>query len=382
MKNFLPSEYKKNTKLKINHSYLVEQFSDYTKIFKEIEKIVKKGDYTLGKTVDECERNFALRTGAKFAISVGNGTDALFLTLKALNIGVGDEVITTPYTFIATVGSIVTSGAKPVFVDIKDDYNIDEGKIELAITKKTKAIIPVHWAGRPCELDKIKSIAKKYNLKIIQDACHGIGSRFKNKHLINFGDACTYSMHPLKNLNIWGDGGFIVTQNGKLAKKLYLLRNHGLINRNKCKVFGFNSRLDTIQAAVANYKMKNKLDNITRKRINNAKLFDKLFKSKRNIKTVKRFSHLKEVFHLYHINVEKRNKLQKFLIKNSVDAKVHYPIPVHLHPAAKYLKYKKRDFPIAEKMANTSLSLPVHEFIKEKHIKFMVDLIDKFYQKI
>ena len=174
MKNFLPSVYKKNIKLKINHSYLVEQFSDYKKIFKEIEKVVKKGDYTLGKMVEECERNFALRTGAKFAISVGNGTDALFLTLKALNIGVGDEVITTPYTFIATVGSIAASGAKPVFVDIKDDYNIDEGKIELAITKKTKAIMPVHWAGRPCELNKIKSIAKKYNLKIIQDECHVI----------------------------------------------------------------------------------------------------------------------------------------------------------------------------------------------------------------
>ncbi len=188
-------------------------------------------------------------------------------------------------------------------------------------------------------------------------------------------------MHPLKNLNVWGDGGFIVTNKSKLAKKLYLLRNHGLKNRNKCEIFGYNSRLDTIQAAVANYKMKNKLDNITRKRINNAKLFDKLFNLKKNVKTVKRFPHLKEVFHLYHINVEKRDKLLKFLVKNSVDAKVHYPIPMHLQPAAKYLKYKKGDFPTAEKMANTSLSLPVHEFIKEKHIKFVVDLIDKFYKK-
>ena len=381
MKNFLPKEYKKNRKLKINHSYLVEQFADYTKIFKEVEKVVKRGDYTLGKEVDICEKNFAKRTGAKYAISVGNGTDALLLTLKALNIGSGDEVITVPYTFIATVGSIVTAEAKPVFVDIKEDYNMDENKIVTAITKKTKAIMPVHWAGRPCELDKIYSIAKKYKLHVVQDSAHVIGARFKKKHLINFGDACTYSMHPLKNLNVWGDGGFVVTNKKPLAKKLYLIRNHGLKNRNSVEIFGYNSRLDTIQAAVANYKMKNKLNNITNKRIKNATMLDKLLSKNENVTTVKRLKHLKEVFHLYHINVKKRDLLQKYLIKNNIDAKVHYPIPIHLQKAAKYLKYKKGDFPIAEKMANTSLSLPVHEFIDERHIKHMVHYINKFYLK-
>jgi len=381
VKNFLPKEYKKNRKLKINHSYLVEQFADYTKIFKEVEKVVKRGDYTLGKEVDICEKNFAKRTGAKYAISVGNGTDALLLTLKALNIGSGDEVITVPYTFIATVGSIVTAEAKPVFVDIKEDYNMDENKIVTAITKKTKAIMPVHWAGRPCELDKIYSIAKKYKLHVIQDSAHVIGARFKKKHLINFSDACTYSMHPLKNLNVWGDGGFVVTNKKPLAKKLYLIRNHGLKNRNNVEIFGYNSRLDTIQAAVANYKMKNKLNNITNKRIKNATMLDKLLSKNKNVTTVKRLKHLKEVFHLYHINVKKRDLLQKYLIKNNIDAKVHYPIPIHLQKAAKYLKYKKGDFPIAEKMANTSLSLPVHEFINERHVKYMVHYINKFYFK-
>ena len=381
MKNFLPADYKKNQKLKINHSYLVEQFSDYSKIFKEVEKVVKKGDYTLGKEVDTCEKNFAKRTGAKYAISVGNGTDALLLTLKALNIGQGDEVITVPYTFVATVGAIVTAGAKPVFVDIKEDYNIDESKIKTAITNKTRAIMPVHWAGRPCEMDKIYSIAKKFKLNIIQDSAHIIGARFKKKHLVNFGDACTYSMHPLKNLNVWGDGGFIVTNKKPLAKKLYLIRNHGLKNRNKVEIFGFNSRLDTIQAAVANYKMKNKLDNITAKRIKNAKMLDKLLSKNVNVITVKRLKYLKEVFHLYHINVKKRDQLQKYLIKNNIDAKVHYPIPVHLQKAAKYLKYKKGDFPVAEKLADTSLSLPVHEFIDERHVKHMANTINKFYYK-
>ena len=160
MKNFLPSQYNKNSKLKLNHSYLVEQFADYSKIFNEIQKIVRKGDYTLGDEVNKFEKNISKITGAKFAIGVGNGTDALYLSLKALNIGRNDEVITTPFTFVGTVGSIVTAGAKPVFVDIKEDYNINEEKIEKVITKKTKAIMPVHWSGRPCELKTISKIAK------------------------------------------------------------------------------------------------------------------------------------------------------------------------------------------------------------------------------
>ena len=381
MKNFLPKQYKKTTKLKINHSYLVEQFADYSKIFKEIEKVVKRGDYTLGDKVNEFEKNLSKRTGAKFIIAVGNGTDALYLSLKALNIGAGDEVITVPYTFISTVASIVNAGAKPVFVDIKEDYNIDEKKIESAITKKTKAIMPVHWAGRPCELDKIKIIAKKYNLKIVQDGSQGIDSRFKKKQLVYYGDICTYSMHPLKNLNIWGDGGFIATNNKKIADKLYLLRNHGLENRNNSKIFGYNSRLDTIQAVVANYKLKNKLDGVTKKRMKNSNLFDKFFKINSNVRVMKRLPHLKEVFHLYHINVNRRDQLQQYLISKSVDAKVHYPIPIHLQTAAKFLKYKRGDFPVAEEMANTSLSLPVHEFIKDSDIKYVADLINKFYLK-
>tara|TARA_Y100000590_G_scaffold439646_1_gene563930 strand:- start:1143 stop:2303 length:1161 start_codon:yes stop_codon:yes gene_type:complete len=378
--NYLPKQYRKNKNIKINHSYLIEQFSDYRKIFNRMEKVIKKGDYTLGEEVNKFEKNLSKRMGAKFTISVGNGTDALFLVLKALNIGKNDEVITTPYTFIATVGSIVTAGAKPVFVDIKDDYNIDEKKIEKAITKRTKAIMPVHWAGRPCELDKIKSIAKKYKLKIIQDSCHGIDSRFRNKHLVSYGDACTFSLHPLKNFNVWGDGGFILTQNPKLAKKLYLLRNHGLVNRDTCKIFGFNSRLDTIQSVIANYKLKNKLNNITQKRIKNATKLDKLLKKIKHVTTVERFPYLKEVFHLYHINVEKRDQLKKYLTKNNIDAKIHYPKPIHLQPAAKFLKYKKGDFPNAERMAKTTLSLPVHEFITEKHILYMVNLINNFYR--
>ena len=380
-KNYLPKQYKKDSNLSINHTYLIEQFSDYRKIFNRISKVIKKGDYTLGNEVDRFEQKISKRMGSKFTISVGNGTDALFLALKALNIGQGDEVITTPYTFIATIASIVTSGAKPVFADIKDDYNIDENKIEKLITKKTKAIMPVHWAGRPCELDKIRKIANKHNLKIIQDSCHGIDSKFKKKNLVDFGDICTFSLHPLKNLNVWGDGGFMLTHNKQLAKKLYLLRNHGLKNRDTCEVFAFNSRLDTIQATVANYKLEKKLDNITSKRIKNANLLDKLLANNKNVKTIVRKKYLKEVFHLYHINVKNRDGLKEYLIKNNVDAKIHYPKPIHLQPAAKFLKYKVGDFPIAESIAKSTISLPVHEYISEKDISRMAKLIDQFYLK-
>ena len=164
--------------------------------------------------------------------------------------------------------------------------------------------MPVHWAGRPCELDKLRKIANKHKLKIIQDSCHAIDSRFKGRHIVSFGDACTFSLHPLKNFNVWGDGGFILTQNLNLAKKLYLLRNHGLLNRNTCKIFAYNSRLDTIQAAVANYKLKNKLTNITKKRIRNANLFDKYLSNVDEVLTVERKKYLKEVYHLYPLNVK------------------------------------------------------------------------------
>ena len=378
-KNFLPNQYQQDSKLLLNHSYLIEQFSDYKKIFKEVEKVIKKGDYTLGNQVDKFEQNIRKLMGSKFAIGVGNGTDALYLVLKSLDIGKGDEVITTPYTFIATVASISTAGAKPVFVDVKEDYNIDENKIEKKITKKTKAIMVVHWSGRPCELEKLSKIAKKHNLKLIQDSCHAIESRYKSKHIVNFGDACTFSMHPLKNLNVWGDGGFIITNKKKLAQRLYLIRNHGLKDRNTCLEFSYNSRLDTIQAAVANYKIKNKLNRITNKRIHNAKKLDKLLKNIKQVKTVNRLNYLKEVFHLYQINVTDRNRLMKFLIKHGIDAKIHYPTPIHLQPAAKYLNHTVGDFPVAEKIAKTTLSLPVHEYIKEKDLINIARVINKFY---
>jgi len=380
--NFLPNQYEETYEKEINHNYLREQFSDYKKIFKKIEVVIRKGDYTLGRAVDEFEKRFAKVTGSNFAIGVGSGTDALLLSLRALGIGDSskNEVITTPFTFYATVGSIVTSGARPVFVDVKADYNIDPNKIEAAITENTKAILPVHWSGKPCDMDPICVLAEKYNLKIIEDSCHGITAKYKGRFAGSFGDTGCFSMHPLKNLNVWGDGGFVCTQSEELANKLILMRNHGLSSRDNCEMFAYNSRLDTIQAVVGNHLM-DYLPLITKKRITNSLTFDSELANIKQVTIPPRdLDHVLQVFHIYSLRYERRDELMEFLQVNGVDAKAHYPVPMHLQPAAKEYGYKVGDFPVAEAIADSTLSLPVHEFITKSQIDKVVSLIREFYK--
>ena len=370
MKNYLINQYKKNKKFKINHNYLSQQFKNYKTILDKIAIVVRRNDFTLGKEVDKFENKIKKLLKSRYVVSVGSGTDALMLSLKALGIREGDEIITTPFTFYATIGAIVTAGAVPKFVDVKDDYNIDELLIEKAITKKTKAIMPVHWAGRICEMSKIKAISKKYKLPIIEDSCHAILGKYKNKFAGTFGAYGCFSMHPLKNLNVWGDGGFVICANSQLYKKMKLLRNHGLVSRDKNLIFGYNSRLDTIQAAVGIEALK-KLKNTTSKRISNSMFLDKIFSKNMNIIIPKREKYLKEVFHLYHVRFQKktiRDKVLKELIKNKIDGKIHYPTSMHLQPAAKIYGYKKGDFPVSENLSQTSISLPVHEFLDKQDL--------------
>jgi len=341
--------------------------------------VVRRNDFTLGKEVDKFENKIKKLLKSRYVVSVGSGTDALMLSLKALGIREGDEIITTPFTFYATIGAIVTAGAVPKFVDVKDDYNIDELLIEKAITKKTKAIMPVHWAGRICEMSKIKAISKKYKLPIIEDSCHAILGKYKNKFAGTFGAYGCFSMHPLKNLNVWGDGGFVICANSQLYKKMKLLRNHGLVSRDKNLIFGYNSRLDTIQAAVGIEALK-KLKNTTSKRISNSMFLDKIFSKNMNIIIPKREKYLKEVFHLYHVRFQKktiRDKVLKELIKNKIDGKIHYPTSMHLQPAAKIYGYKKGDFPVSENLSQTSISLPVHEFLDKQDLLKMSKIILK-----
>jgi dTDP-4-amino-4,6-dideoxygalactose transaminase len=377
-KNFLPKQYEQTNKLGINHNYLDQQFSDHEAIWAKMREVIIRGDFTLGSDVDLLEKEYALISGTNHAIGVGSGTDAIFLSLKALGVGVGDEVITTAFTFYATIGAIVTAGAKPVFCDIRADYNIDPSEIEAKITPATKAILPVHWSGKPCDMDAIAEIAQKYNLAIVGDACHAISANYKGRTAGSLGTLACFSFHPLKNLNVWGDGGIITTNSDELADKLRLMRNHGLVGRDECRIFAYNSRLDTIQAVVARHLL-GKINHITESRVEHADYFDKELRSVSQIIIPKRDADIYQVYHIYSICCQRRNELQNYLIENGVDAKVHYPIPMHLQPAANYLGHKKGDFPIAETIADSTISLPVHEFISRDQQDYVIKLIKDFY---
>ncbi len=380
--NFLPQQYIDDKKLNILHNYLTPQFSDYKKILKKIEKVIKNNDFTLGKEVDFFEDNIKKLIKQKYVVAVGSGTDALMLSLKCLGIREGDEVITTPYTFYATIGAIVTAGAVPKFVDVDDDYNINPDLIEKAITKRTKAILPVHWSGRICKMDEIIRISKKHNIPIVEDSCHAIEAKYKNKFAGTFGAFGCFSLHPLKNLNVWGDGGYVVIKNKKDYKKMLLMRNHGLVGRNKNLLFGYNSRLDTIQAVVANHLLK-KIKKITSSRIKNSLYLEKNLKKFEHLSFKNRENNLKEVYHLYEIRVKNpnlRDKLVRFLRAKGIDAKIHYPIPMHLQPASKIYKLKKGMFPKSELIANTTISLPVHEHLSQKQLDKILNAFEKFFK--
>ena len=379
MKNFYPDQYKNDKKFEISHNYLSQQFADYEDIFHKIKEVVLDNDFTLGNKVNELEEDIANECGTKYAIGVGSGTDAIMLSLKSLGIREGDEVITSTYTFYATIGAIVTAGAKPIFADCAEDYNIDISKIEEKITSKTKAIVPIHWTGRPCDMDPLMEISRKYSIPIVEDACHALQGEYKGKRCGSFGETGCFSFHPLKNLNVWGDGGIIVTDNKQLADELKLLRNHGLKDRNTCVKFAYNSRLDTLQAVIAKHLIDNRLNLITKSRINNAKLYDKHLGDIHSLKIPERVPHNKEVFHLYTFQADQRDDLAFYLQKNGVDAKIHYPIPMHMQPAAKKYNHNIGDFPVAEELCKTTISLPVHEFVSEREILHVSQLIKKFY---
>lgn len=377
--NYLPEQYRRTRQATVNHNYLKEQFADYDHIFEKIKRVVLDGDYTLGEEVDRLEAEFAQLCGTRHAIGVGSGTDAIFLSLRALDIKPGDEVITTPYTFYATIGAIVTSGARPIFADVCDDGNIDPKQVERAISSKTRAIVPVHWSGRACNLTDLTQISNHFEIPIISDSCHAVKATYKGRNVAQFGLANCYSFHPLKNLNVWGDGGIVTTDSDDLAQRLRLLRNHGLRNRDECEVFAYNSRLDTIQAVVARHMLP-KLENITETRIRNAYFLDSKLSHVKQIRIPNRRQSCREVFHIYSVFCQNRDALQRQLVDRGFDAKIHYPVPMHLQPAADFLGHSRGDFPAAESLAATTLSLPVHEFINTEQLDQMIAVILKFYE--
>ncbi len=365
--------------MEVSYSYLKEQFSNPEQILDDIRKLVKSGDFTLGKELERFEKSFSAFVQTKYAVGVGTGTDALRLSLLALGIGQGDEVITAANTFYATAGAIATIGARPVFVDVADDYNIDTDLIEDAITERTKAVIPVHLNGCPADMENLMEISRKHAIPVVEDACQAIGAEIDGRKVGSFGVTGCFSFHPLKPINVWGDGGMIVTNSEKLRGKLLLLRNHGLINRDECEFFGYNSRLDTLHAVVGNHLIKD-ADWIINTKIENARLYDEEFSKLPDITIPPREKSFKNVFHNYVIMVEKRDKLLGFLKGQGIDAKIHYPIPLHLQKASRYLGYKRGDFPVTEFQADHMISLPVHQHLTGEQKKYVVQKIKEFFR--
>ena len=344
-----------------------------------INEICQSQMLCLGPAVAKFEEEIAEYCGCKYALGVSSSSDALLVSLMALEIKPGDEVITTPFTFFATAGAIARLGAKSIFVDIDPDtFNIAPAKIEEKITDKTKAIIPVHIFGQNAQMKLILNIAKKYNLAVVEDACQSIGAIQDGKKAGTFGDLGCFSFYPTKNLGAFGDGGLVTTNDDSLIEKLKIYRDHGQDPRYFYKVVGGNFRLDGIQGAVLSVKLKY-LDSWSEKRRQNAALYDQLL-ADCPVETPKIDSNNISIYHQYTIKAEKRDELQKFLADNQVSSAVFYPKSLHLQECFSDLGYKEGDFPVTEDTCKKVLSLPVYPELDKEQIEFVAETIKKFYK--
>lgn len=365
--------------MKVRYSYLQEQFANPDEILDQIRDLVLSGDFTLGAQVAEFESHFAELIGTKHAIGVNSGTDALMLGLKALGVGHGDEVITAANTFIATAGAINALGARPVFVDVTPYYTLDLTQVEDAISEKTKAIMPVHLTGEPADMDELIKMADSRGLAVAEDACQAILAEYDGRKAGTFGAVAGFSLHPLKNLNVWGDAGVVVTDSDELDRQLRLLRNHGMKSRDEIEIMGYNSRLDTLQAIVGTWLIR-QVHNITDKRIENAAAYDNAFSELADEITLPlRRSNVRRVYHLYMIEVEPRDDLYRYLNENGIEAKIHYPIPLFLQEGLAYLGYKAGDFPETERQARHILTLPVDQHLSEGQVGRVVEVVKEFF---
>lgn len=351
-----------------------------TKVREKFQDIITNASFVSGKYVKEFEYSYADYIGVKHCLAINNGTNALFLTLLAEGIGVGDEVIIPVNTFIATAEAVSLTGARPVFVDVdKKTYNIDPYKIKEKITRKTKAIIPVHLYGQCAEMDSILQIAKKYKLIIIEDACQAHGAEYKGRKAGSIGKCAVFSFYPSKNLGAWGEGGAIVTNDDTLAEKVRLMRNHGSRNKYYHELIGGNFRMSEFQGAVLLTKFKY-LDKWNERRNKIAKLYLELLKGNKNIILPYVDNKNKHIWHLFVIRVKKREGFIKYLKENGVETMIHYPFPLHLTKAYKYLGYREKEFPIAERLAEEIVSLPMYPELKKEEVFYIVNVINQYYE--
>ena len=365
--------------MEVNFSYLDRQFADIDAYLGDIRRVAEEGDFTLGAAVGEFEKDFAKFIGQPHAVGVASGTDALILPMNLLGIGAGDEVITCASTFIATLGAIAAVGATPVLVDCDEGFVIDVDQIEDAITDKTKAILPVHYTGNVVDMPSIMSIAERHGLLVFEDACQALGASYDDKPVASWGIASGFSLHPLKAINVWGDGGVVLTQDAELAEMLRLYRNHGLINRDEAEIFGVNSRLDTVQAVVGRRLIRDAED-ITENRIRVGERYDAAFRAMNGCVSVpRRKQEVRHVFHLYILRVERRDELYAHLNSRGIEAKIHYPKPIHLQKASEKLGYQRGSFPVTEEDADRIISLPLHQYLQEDEIDYVIEEVKNFY---
>jgi dTDP-4-amino-4,6-dideoxygalactose transaminase len=344
-------------------------------IWSMLENILESSHYILGKKVLELEEKVRNYHGVKEAVSVASGTDALHLALKALGIKEGDEVITTPFTFFATVEAILYTGATPVFVDIQPDtFNIDVSYIEDKITPSTKAIIPVHMFGHPADMKEIMEIARKYGLIVVEDCAQSFGASLDGLKTGSFGNAGCFSFYPSKNLGAYGDGGMVILNDSDIANKIKKLRNHGSAGNYVHEFIGYNSRLDEIQAGVLLVKLE-KIDEYNNKRRQKASLYNELLSDIVTCPIEKEGAF--HVYHQYTIRSSRRDLIQKALKENNISSVVYYPVPLHLQKALDFLGYKEGSFPIAEKISKEVLSLPIYPELDESDVYLTADIIKK-----
>lgn len=357
---------------------LLDLRAEYTEIKDSVDasirRVVESARFILGVEVSGFEEDFAAFCRADHAIGVGSGTDALFVALKTCDIGVGDEVITTPMTFIATSEAISLIGAKPVFVDVDPlTHNIDPNKLEGVITPRTKAILPVHIHGYPVDMDLILEVARKHRLMVIEDAAQAHGAEYKGRRVGTLADMSCFSFYPGKNLGAYGDAGAITTNNSDLAKKARLIRDHGRTSKYEHQVVSFNWRIDALQAAILHAKLPH-LESWNQRRQEIAVMYNRLLAgSKAQLPVLS--EDFCSVWHHYAITIDQRDSVQEKLKKAGVETGIHYPIPLHLQPAYRFLEYDHGEFPAAEKVALTTLSLPMFPFMSDEQVQRVAETL-------
>ena len=344
-----------------------------------IQNILDNSSYILGKAVKDFEASFAKVQSADYCLGVSSGTDALHVILWSLGIGPGDEVITTPHTFIATAEAIHLIGARPVFVDIEESsFNLDVSKIESAITSRTKVILPVHLYGQTCDMDPILELAKRYGLWVVEDACQAHLAEYKGKKVGSIGIASAFSFYPGKNLGAYGEAGAVVTSDQDIYSKMYKIRDHGQAEKYYHDCLGHNYRMEGIQGAVLGVKL-SFLKDWTEARRGNAQIYNGLLNNIPQIRPPLEMPYAKHVYHLYVIRTSQREELKAHLERKGVATGLHYPVPLHIQKAFQGLGYKKGDFPVTEAVAKEILSLPMYPELTHEQIEYVSESIKEFF---